>query len=260
MSKSEENHSLSKLLFELSSPDRTSLLNALRSSSLKLSQLAQKSSATVQETSRHLERLSPTGLVVKNSEGEYVITSVGRLCLDQLESLNFVVHYRDYLSGHDLSFLPEKFIHRLGELTKSDYAATVTEVLHHTEAVLEGAREYVLLMADQALIPTYSTGVSFVRNSGVIWKSIIPRSVFSSLPALDIVPENTEIRFLDDPKVAIAMNEKLAGVSFSDLKGRLDMSAGFKGTDKAFHDWCYELFLHYWESSRIDRETPLRTF
>ncbi len=115
-------------------------------------------------------------------------------------------------------------------------------------------------MADQALLPTSTSVVGLVANSVVIWKSIIPGSVFGSLSVLGVVPENIEIRFLDNPKVGIAMNERLAGVTFSDLKGRLDMSAGFRGSNRDFHDWCRELFLHYWEKSSKERESPLHKF
>jgi predicted transcriptional regulator len=216
----EEYQDLVELLFELSNLDRLQLLNGLRSNKLKLSQIAQKTSSSVQETARHLKRLSDAGLVDKNSSGEYFITTIGSLCLDQIESIKFVVQNRNYLLEHDLTILPQKFVHRIGELLQSNRVTTVTDVLHHTEEVLKGAREYVFLMADQALLPTSTSAVGLVANSVVIWKSIIPGSVFGSLSVLGVVPENIEIRFLDNPKVGIAMNERLAGVTFSDLKGR----------------------------------------
>jgi hypothetical protein len=43
-----------KLLFDISSTDRLTLLFAIRKENLRLSQLAEKISATIQETSRHL--------------------------------------------------------------------------------------------------------------------------------------------------------------------------------------------------------------
>jgi hypothetical protein len=39
------------------------------------------------------------------------------------------------------------------------------------------------------------------------------------------------------------MNEKVAGVCFPDLKGKIDFNSGFRGTsDTEFHNWCRDLF------------------
>lgn len=250
-----EGQELSEFLFELSNYDRLSLLSFLESNEVKLSALAKKTGATVQETSRHLDRLLKSGLVDKKSSGEYLASSVGKLWLSQLESLEFIVHNRDYLFDHDLSVLPEKFVHRLGELRRSNFARNVTDVLQHTQAVLKGAHEYVFLMADQPLIPGIREENAFPNvDENVQWKSIIPRS---EIPQMNSTPEtrgNSELRFMDKPKVAIAMNEKIAGVTFLDLRGRLDMSAGFAGDDKDFHSWCFDLFYHYWDETEQQRE------
>ncbi len=253
-----ENEDLADLLFELSNADRLAILSKLYSKNSKLSELAEDLSATVQETSRHLERMARSGLVEKNPEGEFFITAIGKLCLEEIESLRFVTANRSFLADHDLTLIPEKFVHRVGELLNSNYARNVTDVLRHTEEVLSGASEYILLMADQALLPTYSGNIPASLSGKVKFKSIIPRAIFSSLPAVSPIPENIEVRFLDNPRVGIAINEKIAGVTFSDLKGRLDMSAGFRGNDSQFHAWCLELFFHYWKESgdKKEKEEP----
>lgn len=237
---------LSDLLFELSNSDRLRILTLLAGENFKLSSLAGKTHETVQETSRHLERLTRSGLIVRNAEGEYYASQTGKVCLSQLESFEFVVRNQDYIADHELSVLPEKFVHRLGELTETAFAKNVTDVLRHTEDVLRGAKKYVMLMADQPLIPAYAFGAAS-PNQNVVWKSIIPRSAIP--PQSDegpVPPENFQARFLDNPKVGIALNEEIAGVTFPDLKGRLDMSAGFSGSGRAFHRWCLELFEYYW--------------
>ena len=53
-----------KLLFDVSSSDRLTLLFAIRKENLRLTQLAEKISATIQETSRHLGRLTDAKLIV----------------------------------------------------------------------------------------------------------------------------------------------------------------------------------------------------
>jgi len=251
--KEEADEDLSEFLFELSNYDRLRLLSLLESDEINLSTLAKKSSNSVQETSRHLERLLKSSLIDRKSSGEYFASSVGQICLRQLDTLEFVVRNRDYLFEHDLSVLPVKFIHRLGELARANYARNVTDVLHHTEAVLKGARKYVFLMADQPLIPGFREDNALpALDEHVHWKSIIPRAEIPQIGSVTAPPRNFELRFLDKPKVAIALNEDFAGVTFSDMKGRLDMSAGFAGSDKIFHEWCLDLFFHYCDEAGLE--------
>lgn len=213
---------------------------------MKLSTLAQQTSFTIQETSRHLERLTRSWLVDKNVDGEYFLTQIGRLCLEELGSIEFIVSNCEYFFEHDVTDLPKKFLHRLGELRSSTFAGNVTDVLRHTEEVLKGARKYILLMADQPLIPGLSPD-QLPTGKQIAWKSIIPRSVLSSESSSTQMAGDIENRFIDNPKVAISLNEEIAGVTFPDLKGRLDMSAGFSGSGREFHDWCQELFYYYWD-------------
>lgn len=71
-----------ELLFELSSSDRLALLLEVKANKQRLTQLAQKLSATVQETSRHLSRLSDAKLIEKDSAAFYGLTAFGRLALN----------------------------------------------------------------------------------------------------------------------------------------------------------------------------------
>jgi len=44
----------------------------------------------------------------------------------------------------------------------------------------------------------------------------------------------------------IAMNEKIAGIAFPDLKGKTDFNSGFRSDSINFHEWCRDLFSFYW--------------
>jgi DNA-binding MarR family transcriptional regulator len=59
-----------KLLFDLSISDRLTLLFTIRKEeNLRLTQLTEKIRATIQETSRHVGRLTEANLIEKNSDG-----------------------------------------------------------------------------------------------------------------------------------------------------------------------------------------------
>ncbi|HEY1248504.1 MAG TPA: MarR family transcriptional regulator, partial [Nitrososphaera sp.] len=142
-----------KLLFDLSSIDRLTLLLTIRKEeNLRLTKLAEKISATIQETSRHLGRLIKANLIEKNSDGFYRLTSYGQLVLLLLSSISLISKTRDYFLSHDVSFLPLEFIERIGELSEYEHAENVSNVLRHLEQTMSLANEYVWLMADQALV------------------------------------------------------------------------------------------------------------
>ena len=72
----------------------------------------------------------------------------------------------------------------------------------------------------------------------------------------DLSKELWEFHFVDDAKVAIAMNEDEAGVCLADTKGKLDMDRGFKSDNPESYKWCRDLFLHYWEGRPGGRTVP----
>jgi predicted transcriptional regulator len=46
-------------------------------------------------------------------------------------------------------------------------------------------------------------------------------------------------------KAGLALNEKIAGLTFPDVTGRLDFNSGFRSSDLLFHKWCYDLFIYH---------------
>ncbi len=138
-----------ELLFVLSSDDRQKLLTNLKSENLRLTQLAQKLSATVQETSKHLARLGDAKLVGKSSNGSYGLTAYGEQVLQVLPSFEFLAKNKEYFLSHDLSLLPRSFVQRIGELSGSQYKDHISGMVHNAERVLREAEEYAWYMLDE---------------------------------------------------------------------------------------------------------------
>jgi predicted transcriptional regulator len=244
-----------KLLFDLSSTDRLTLLLTIRKEeNLRLTQLAEKIRATIQETSRHVGRLTEAKLIEKKSDGFYRLTSYGQLVLLLLSSFSLLSKTRDYFLSHDISFLPQEFIERIGELSMYEHAQNVSNVLRHIEQVMSLANEYVWLMADQALV-TGPSVVQAVGNRDLSVRIMISKS--GHIPERyqhikTLLGNKLELKLLSDEnaKIAIAMNEKIAGVSFSDLKGKMDFDSGFISRSIDFHKWCNDVFNFYWNRSK----------
>jgi predicted transcriptional regulator len=242
---------LGELLFDLSSTDRVTLLREIDREKLRLSQLATRLSATVQETSRHLMRLNQASLIGKDSEGLYFLTAYGKAVLRLVPSMDFLSRHRKYFVSHGVTSLPRSFLERIGELSESAYAEKLGGVLDHIQWVMSEAKEFVWLMADQILtIDTNSQQRLLERKVSV--RAIIPAKEFTSrqLSANLTIPKNMEMRFADQVRAGIAMNDSMAGVVFPDLSGKIDFSCGFAGTNQGFYGWCRDLFLYHWDKAK----------
>lgn len=109
-------------------------------------------------------------------------------------------------------------------------------------------------MADQALITGHSVA-QIVGTSDLSVRIIIPKS--GHIPERyqhikTLLGNKLELKLLpdEDAKVTIAMNEKIAGITFSDLKGKIDFDFGFTSSNIDFRKWCNDVFSFYWNRSK----------
>jgi predicted transcriptional regulator len=104
-----------------------------------------------------------------------------------------------------ITFLPQEFIERIGELSLYEYSVNVSNVLCHIAP--EEHQQIKRFLRDKL--------------------------------ELKLVPD-------ENVKIGIAMNEKIAGIAFPDLKGKMDFNSGFTSSSIDFHKWCCDLFSFYW--------------
>jgi predicted transcriptional regulator len=250
---------LAELLFILASVDRLTLLSEISIEKRRLSQLSTTLSATPQETSKHLTRLREAKLIEKDSDGLFGLTPFAKIIVNLLPSIRFLTQNRDYFLSHDISSLPLEFIERLGELQESQYGEKVGSILEHTQQVVQDAEEYIWLMADHPL-----GGQQYVAKSGKLessntltWRIIIPDD--SSIDWTSIrrsignLKGRIEYCLIEDPKeinTGIALNEKMAGLTFPDTTGKLDFNRGFGSNNYVFRKWCEDLFMFHWSRAR----------
>jgi predicted transcriptional regulator len=248
---------LAELLFLIASIDRLTLLLEIHSEKRRLTHLAAKLSATPQETSKHLRRLRDAKLIEKDSEGFFSLTALGNIILNILPALKFVIQNGNYFLSHDLSSLPLEFIERLGELQEFEYDERVGFVLAYTQRVVQDAEEYIWLMADHPLGNEEYVGGKKLEISNVTWRVIIPAGssvdwtrLRSSVGDHKGRIEYALIEDSNEIHAGIALNEKIAGLTFPDITGKLDFNSGFRGSDLLFHKWCYDLFVFHWNKAR----------
>jgi predicted transcriptional regulator len=248
---------LAELLFILASVDRLTLLSEIAIEKRRLSQLTTKLSATPQETSKHLTRLRNAKLIEKDSDGFFGLTAFGKIIMNLLPSIRFVTENREYFLSHDISSLPPEFIERLGELQEGQYGEKVGSILTHLQQVVQDAEDYIWLMADHPLGgEEYVTGSGKLESSSTVtWRIIIPAGSSSTIEWTRVRADvgthkgRIEYHLIEDPndiKAGIALNEKIAGVSFADITGKLDFNTGFRSSNPVFRKWCQDLFEFHW--------------
>jgi predicted transcriptional regulator len=243
---------LAELLFILASVDRLTLLSEIGVEKRRLSQLTAKLSATPQETSKHLTRLRDAKLIEKDSDGFFSLSAFGKIIVNLLPSMKFLMQNREYFLSHDISSLPLEFMERLGELQEGEHSDNVGSVIAHLQQVVQGAEEYIWLMADHRLgNQEYVTKSGKLEsNSRITWRVILPASSNINWAEVrrtaGIHKGRIEYHFSTDIIAGIAMNEKIAGVTFPGAMGKLDFNGGFRSSNPLFRKWCQDLFVIHW--------------
>ena len=234
--------SLTDLLFELSSEERMAILGSLSAERLKLSHVATRLHITVTETSRHMQRLTDTGLIQKEADGTYGVTPYGGLVLSLLPGLDFASQNRKYFTDHLTSVLPPKLRNRLGELSTGKPLQDTITIFTNYWLILSGAEEYTYSIKTNP-IPLHET----VKMASTDNRSILQDDM-SLVGGYQLVP-GVERRFLPRVQVFLIGSEKEAILCLPHLDGSMDYCA-FKGGDPTFTGWCRDLFLHYWDEAR----------
>jgi predicted transcriptional regulator len=233
---------LSKLLFELSNENRLSIIGELEKGAMKLTALSRKLEFTVQETSRHLSRLSGASLVMKDVDGSYHITPLGKQTMEHLSGL------------HTPSLLPREFASRLGDLVKCGFSDNVMQSFGTAESMIKTAEEYIWIASDYVLSSTLPL-IEDAVGRGLEFKTILPDSLILSaftesygIPFSSHRQERTEHRTLKKIDTILVLSEREAVVTFPTIEGKMDY-LGFLATNELGHKWCKDLFRYYWEAA-----------
>ena len=235
------------LFFVISSADQLKILSEVKRHDTKLTELAGVIDATVQETAKHVKRLLDAGLVEKKPSGGYSLTPFGKLSLELLPSFEFLFKQRDYFTTHDTSFLPKDLLMRIGELSDHVFVEHVSNVLAECQHLVLMAKEYFWWLIDYPLPWVHEERLS----ESLVKRGILPVDISSEgyRQTRVLLGDRAEVRFAQSVRVGVVVNEKMAGICFPDLEGRVDFSRGFIGYNSAFQKWCHDLFDYFWSSS-----------
>ncbi|MEM1950969.1 MAG: helix-turn-helix domain-containing protein [Candidatus Nitrosocaldus sp.] len=260
----EDIHATTDLLFELASTSRYAILYELsRKGEVRLGEVAKALSITMQEAHRNMARLVDAGLVVKNTIGKFMLTEYGMLASRQLDYFRFIARHRDLLRSYTLRGLPDVFINRLNELVDCKVVQGVSVVLEKLKVLETGAEEYLNIIVAQAW---YEEGRILIEklndaiNIRMILASttIVPKEIIdSSIPKIMREFKHKgmlQTRIVSSTGAALYISEKQAGLMLPNNSGMFDMNMLLLSESKHFHNWCNDLFMHYWNNADEARD------
>ena len=255
---------------ELASEQRLEILSRLYEENQKVSTVAKEIEATVPEVFRNFERLAKAGLISKESDGSYSISTAGRLMCNQISLVRFLASNKRYLKTHGFSGLGDKFLQRIGALEGGEQVKGFVKVLEKWKEIYDNAESYIYNVlfevpytADfiEPIVKKVDQGVrvrSVFSNAAIIpsdRKKVIEKHGFRKL----VEEGKVERRMKEDVKTVVILNEKEACVMFPASDGSPDMSEGFYSKDQRFHEWCLDYFTHCWDSAGPFSESKLKS-
>jgi len=258
---------LTDLLFELSNDDRLKILLELEKGPKNLTKIAKDLDFTAQGTSRNVERLVQISMIMRNPEGDYVLTSFGENALRLLVGYEFLANEKDYILDHSTHYLPQSFVSRFGELRKNEKVTEILDAVSNIARARRAASEYDWYITPGRMSsPRDASDVFDELKRGVKIRAIEPKhyvpsdKVMSDTPreVLDFFEDNwrkgnIQHRYLDEVRMRMYLTEgEVSLLALPKRDGEMDV-VGYQSKDPAFHDWCRDLFEFYW--MRAKQET-----
>ena len=256
----------SENFLELSSHQRLEILFHLLEKKSKVSNMAKKLQATNQEVHRNFMRLEDGGFIVKTKDGTYGLTTYGKTMCTQVPTLLFLSKNQNYFDSHDFGGVPQKFILRVGQLSKGKYEKGVTKVLEKWRDIFDNSKKYVygILVEEplELIEPLIKKAKSGVKVQSIFSESaMVPKARKKILEKMDfqklIDSKQVERKMKKSVKTVVVLNEKDACVSFPKIDGDSNITEMFYSDDPMFHEWCLDYFRYNWYGSDIFQERKL---
>jgi predicted transcriptional regulator len=262
----------STIFFELASEQRLSILFRLSKQSSKLAKLAKDLDVTMQEVHRNLNRLQDSGLIRKDANGQFSLTTFGTTILQQIPTMNFLSRNKEYFTDHYLGDIPMKFVHRIGALDNSEYIEGLVAVLERWKQIYNSAQEYIYGMLPQIPLELIETLLAILKGGRIKFNYILSQQTIVPKKRTDLLKDAgfqdllkkglVERRMVDKMPVAVILNEKEATVMFPTLKRGQPVadlnSIFYSGKDNLlFHEWCLDYFRYTWYGAKTFDESKL---
>jgi predicted transcriptional regulator len=263
-----------RTFFELGSAQRIAILYRIEEEKCNLARLSKDLGCTMPEVRRNIIRLTNSGIVDRESNGTFFLTTFGKTVLQQIPTLDFLSRNKDYFSDHTFSTLPLKFIRRIGSLSNSKLISGLVSVDERLNDIYNRSQEYVYAMIPEVPIDLIESIVSrlkkaeseYFRFSYILsTHAMVPKRRKQLLEGLgfdDLLKKGTvERKMVNSLLIGVVLNDEQACVMFPRIqrnnKVEIDMNSMFYGDDPDFHEWCLDYYRYIWHNARSFDEKGL---
>jgi predicted transcriptional regulator len=267
-----------RTFFELGSAERIAILYRISEEKCNLAKLSKDLGCTMPEVRRNIIRLTSSGLVDRESDGTFCLTTFGKTILEQIPTLDFLSRNKDYFSDHTFSPLPLKFRRRIGSLSNSTLISGLVSVDETLNDIYNKSQEYVYATIPEVpldLIESIVARLKRVENienkqhfrfSYILHThATVPKRRKQLLDALgfeELLKKGiVERKMVNNLLIGVALNDKQACVMLPRIqrnnKIEIDMNSIFYGEDTDFHEWCLDYYRYIWHNARSFDEKGL---
>ncbi|KAF6242582.1 transcriptional regulator [Nitrosopumilus sp. b1] len=251
---------------EISSEQRLRIIFKLSESKMTLSKMAKFLEATTPEVHRNFSRLAKSGIIERDSEGDYFLTTYGKFLCSQIPAFMFMYDNKKFLQSHSLDDLPQRFVLNMSALEGSKRIKGFVKVLEQWKKIHENAEQYIYNILYE--VP-YSKDIievieSKLKNNVKIKsifydKAIIPEERKDSSTRKKfqkfIEDNSLERRISKKNSAVVVLSEKECAVVLPNKSSEPDMGEMFYGDGKEMHQWCLDYFEHCWKDSSNFQES-----
>jgi len=252
---------------ELASSQRLHILFKLLAAKCTPTQIAKEIDSTKQEVHRNFIRLENSGLIEKDRDGDYSLTTFGKTICTQVPTLVFLSQNRKYFEDHTLADIPTKFMMRTGQLVSGEHIKGFVKVLEKWKSIYKNSNDFIYEVLSEVpldliepLVKKIRKGIHFMyvfSESAVVpkgRKDLLKKLEFNKLIEKGLV----ERKMKKQVQTIVVLNEKEACVLFPGSDGESDLSEMFYSNDPMFHEWCIDYFRYCWYGSDIFKESKLK--
>ncbi|MCV0373411.1 MAG: transcriptional regulator [Nitrosarchaeum sp.] len=252
---------------ELASEVRLRILSELVEKPSRVTMMAKKFNTSAQEIHRNFDRMVNSGLISKQKDNYYTITTFGRAIYNQIPSVSYLSENKKYFANHSFGNLSTKFLRRIGDLSNSEEITGVSNVLETWKKIYRTADDYIFNVLSETPLDLIDLMIKRVKR-GTKYRHIISENAYIPKGRKKLLEKSgfypllesgkIERRMLNSVDVSVILNETSAGLMFPDLSGKPDLRSMFYSQDEVFREWCLDYFKHCWNVSDPFKEFKLK--
>jgi predicted transcriptional regulator len=249
---------------QLANSHRLQIMFFLHKQPGKMSTLSRILKMSMQDAKRNLDNLLSEGLVERDSRSIFSLTTFGSMIVRQIPSMDFLSRNKEYFSDHNFGEIPDKFIHRIGELNDSKFVKGYVAVIEKIKGMYADAEEYIYGMLPEVSLELVEAIVFKIKAKRIRFSYILPEKAIVPKVSHELVKDSNYIqlshqglingRMIKRISAAVVVTDKQGAVMFPYEDGETDIRSMFvndniKSDDGLFQEWCVDFFKHNWDNS-----------